>query len=937
VLFDRKIRVIAVAMVLTFSGPDLVAAASDRAVSFYQDAIARMDRKDVAGAIVQLKNALQAEPGMLAAQLLLGKAYLADSQAEAAQEVLEKAFRSGLDRAEVTIPLGQALLLQGKGADFLARFPGDVLSGSVRAEYLVLKAQALRQGNDPDGAILALDEAITLDPRTVEAYLSAADLYLSRGRPADAARYVERAQSVAPENPKVWMIRGNVLQSTGQLPAAIDAFGKALAIEPLYSDARIARLSLLIDTGRQREAADDVEFVAKHFPKEPRGNYLKAVYLAQKGDGAGAREALAAAGNLLAPIAPEVMRRRAPELLMLSGLVFHGLNQMERAQAYLEAFLALYPANMSARKLLGSVFLQRRDFNNAAKTLEAVERVAPDDPQVLAMLGGAYLGQGKADTATRKLQRALELGGGAPNTQAWLGAGLIQAGQTTAGLKQMTAAFERAPDNAALASTLAIAHAQKGEPKKAVAVLKRALQTAPRHPLLLNLLGAASTAAGDSAGARKAYEQAALTSPGYEPPVLNLAKLDIAEGRNDDALARLSALLKVNHKSVEAMREMARLEHRRGRTTQALDWMEKAYGLQPANIALTADFVDFLISVGKPVRAVEVGRYAEARYPENLSVLAVLAKALVAAGDSTNARNLLGKMTRLANFDPARQHEIAQLQLLSGNPSGAAYSLDKALADNPDYLPARILMVEVEQALGRDAAAETRAAALLKSYPDLARVHRMMGDIRLRAGRPAEAAESYLRAQAKEPSTDHAVRYATALMRAGNTAKGVDVIRDWAAQHPKDALASRALGEAYMRAGQYASARKILVGLAAQGEDYSVLNSLAAATLLDGAPGEAVAIAKRALALAPEDAAVLDTAGWAMVRAGDLETGIKHLREARLRSPRDAEIRYHLAFALHKSGKVNEARDELREALRLAMDFPESGDARALARQLELL
>ena len=56
-----------------------------------------------------------------------------------------------------------------------------------------------------------------------------------------------------------------------------------------------------------------------------------------------------------------------------------------------------------------------------------------------------------------------------------------------------------------------------------------------------------------------------------------------------------------------------------------------------------------------------------------------------------------------------------------------------------------------------------------------------------------------------------------------------------------------------------------------------------------------------------------------------------------MRSPRDAEIRYHLASALHKAGKVNEARDELREALRLALDFPEAGDARTLAKQLELI
>lgn len=936
-LIKRKMFAAAVAAALSAADPATVLAVSDRAVSYYQDATGRLDRQDVQGAIVQLRNALQVEPGMLAAQLLLGKAYLADNQPDAAQEVLEKALRGGVDRAEITLPLGRALILQGKGADFLSRFSGDVLSGSVRAEYLVLKAQALRQGKDPDTALATLEEAISLDPRAVEAYLSAADLSVSRGRPGVALRYVERAQAIAPENAKVWHIRGGILQSTGQVAGAIEAYTKALSLVPLYTDARIARLSLYVDAGRDREAAEDLEFIGKNFPKEPRGSYLKAVVLARQGDGGGAREALAAAGNVLAPIPPEVMKSRAPELLLLSGLVFHGLKQMERAGAYLEASLAVDPGNLAAKKLLGAVFLERREFNNAVKTLESVERVAPKDAQVLALLGAAYLGQGKADTATQKLQRALELGGGNPVVQGWLGTGMIQTGQTAAGLRQLTAAFDQAPDNTALASTLAVAYSQKGEPKKAVAVLKRALQGQPRNAMLLNLLGAAYGATGDRANARKAYEQAVAVNPGFEVAILNLAKLDALDGKPDQAIGRLSAVLKANRRSVAAMREMAQLERQRGKDKEALDWMEKAYAADPANINVVSDFVDFLIVAGKMARAVEVARIAESAASENLDVLLVLGKALVAANDANGAKNLLGKMTRLANFDPVRQHQIAQLQLLSGNPSGAAYSLDKALADNPDYLPARLMMVEVEQALGRDAAAETRAASLLKSFPEMAEVNRVVADVRMRQGRYVEAADGYLRAHNRQPTTDHAFRYLNALMRSGQTAKGLDFFRGWVSQNPGDAQAARALGEAYLRSGQFAQARKVLSSIRTQHDDFALLNSLALSALLDGAVADAVAIAKRALALAPDNAAVLDTTGWAMVRAGDVDSGLKHLREARLRSPRDPEIRYHLAAALHKAGKVSEAKDELREALRLSMDFVEAGDARALAKQLQLL
>ena len=40
---------------------------------YYEDALARYEKNDVAGAIIQLKNALQKDPSMLAAHLLLGQ------------------------------------------------------------------------------------------------------------------------------------------------------------------------------------------------------------------------------------------------------------------------------------------------------------------------------------------------------------------------------------------------------------------------------------------------------------------------------------------------------------------------------------------------------------------------------------------------------------------------------------------------------------------------------------------------------------------------------------------------------------------------------------------------------------------------------------------------------------------------------------------------
>ena len=51
-------------------------AADSRATKYYEDALSRYEKKDIDGAIIQLKNALQIEPKQVPALVLLGKALL---------------------------------------------------------------------------------------------------------------------------------------------------------------------------------------------------------------------------------------------------------------------------------------------------------------------------------------------------------------------------------------------------------------------------------------------------------------------------------------------------------------------------------------------------------------------------------------------------------------------------------------------------------------------------------------------------------------------------------------------------------------------------------------------------------------------------------------------------------------------------------------------
>ena len=81
---------------------------------YYEDGLQRFGQHDLAGAIIQLKNALQEDRSMLAAQLLLAQAYLRDGDVGPAEVTFREALRLGVSRAEVAVPMARIYLLQGR-------------------------------------------------------------------------------------------------------------------------------------------------------------------------------------------------------------------------------------------------------------------------------------------------------------------------------------------------------------------------------------------------------------------------------------------------------------------------------------------------------------------------------------------------------------------------------------------------------------------------------------------------------------------------------------------------------------------------------------------------------------------------------------------------------------------------------------------------------
>lgn len=933
---SRTVASLLMAAMVVWSAEAAVAG-DDRTTRFYEDARTRLSKGDTAGAIIQLKNALQQDANLLAAHALLGEAFLKNQQPDQAQEALERALRLGIDKSEIAIVLAESLLAQGKARDLLDRLPPDLLQGPAKANLLVLRGHAYKALDEPSSAERSFEDARVIDPRSVPALLSLAELTAQKGLRPDALALVARAASEAPTDPKVWYMKGVITQQGGDRKGAVEALSRALELQPRYADARVARLSLAIGNHDDAGAKTDIDYFAREQSTEPRGNYLRAVYFGQKGDHEGARAALAAAARVLSPVPPEVLKRRAPELLMLTALVFHGLDEHERARAYLEAVLTVAPGDIPAHKLLGSIYLGKRDFVSAIKILEPAQRRAPNDPQILLLLGEAYMGKGRILAGAELLEHAFQLRSDNIDIQTAYGVSLLRGGRRDAGIQQLRAAFDKDPGQPRVGLALSSAYLASGDGKRAVTVMERVVQKAPGNPAYLNTLGVVRLSSGDIKGGRAAFDQALIASPGFAPAELNLGKLDVRDGRFDAAAARYSSVLKADSKSVQAMHELAKLEQRRGATGASVQWLEKAYGADGAFLPVAFDLIDAYIAAKEPAKAVDVAKNLESRAADNLDVMARGVQARLAAGDNAGAQSGLQRMTRVAEFDPKRQYEIAQLYLAAGNPAGAAYSLDKALSERPDNVPARALLAEIDMAKGQNEAAERRARALIAEFPAAPDGYRVLGDLLLNAGRFSDAIAQYRLAFAKAPGTDHVLRVFAGYVRAGSPAQAIAFLEPWVAKHPGDVVSARALAEGYIKVRNYPAAVSRLESLLkSRPNDPVVLNNLANALALQGNPAKAVIYAETAVKVAADDPGARDTLGWLLFKTGSVDAGLRHLREARLRDPRNPEIRYHLAAVLAKGGQIEEARAEMKEVLSKPLTFPESAEAEALGRQLGL-
>ncbi|MEW6676955.1 MAG: XrtA/PEP-CTERM system TPR-repeat protein PrsT [Pseudomonadota bacterium] len=906
--------------------------AAQPGTNYYEDALRRYDGRDIQGAIVQLKNALQQNPKLLPAQVLLADAYLLTGSPGAAEAALESAQALGADRVVLAPKFAQAYLRQFKYQQLLDQVSHQGLPPIQAAEVLVQRAAAQAALGQVKEAEATLRQAERLSPDLAAVNVAQGTLALQKGDVRAAREQADRAVVLAPNDASVWSLKASVAHLVGDIPAALAAYEKALGLSPDFVDARVARAGLLLDLKRTQEADQDIKILEKSAATDPRAAYLVSLAAARRGDGAATRKALTDAANAIDQL-PTAMVRRNAQFLMLGALAHYGLRSMEKAQAYLQSYITLQPRQPGARKLLASIYLDRGDFKETIQLLYPMSEGANPDPQVLTMLASAYLGRKQYTQAAELFERAARIAPGSTDARVGLGLTRLGAGQTAQGLAELEQVFAKDPGQAKAGMVLATHQLRSGEAGRAVDILRKLTQADPDNLEALNLLGTAQAEAKDPAGARATFTQAALKDRNFLPVQFNLVSLDMDQGRQDHARRRLGAILKFRPDHPDALFLLARLEESAGRPDETLRLLERIRAGKVKPLASLAYLAERYLRSGNAKQALVVAQDMEALYPGNPSVQEILGQTYLASGSVDKARATYNRMARNAGFDPAQLTRAAGLLMSVGAYDDAGHALNKALDSGKPYLPAQFQQVELDLRTGKLAAAEKRARDLRAAHPGNAEASRLLGGVYMAQKKPTEALAVFKELWQKAPTGPNTLALFQAHQAKGEHQAAIDLMKGWVGKNPRDVAAESALAEAYLRAGQLQSARSTYeTYLQKQSRDAGALNNLAN-ILHQLKDPKALDVARQAYSLAPDNPNVSDTLGWILVNKGLAQEALPYLRDASLRAAGNRAIRYHLGAALHQMGRKAEARKELQAALAGKAEFEGADQARALLTQ----
>lgn len=882
----------------------LLAACADSPQQMLASARDYLAKDDLQAASIQLRNALQQDGALAEARLLLGQVYLRQGDIPAALKELQRAEELGAPAVRVAPLLAEVLV---RSADFdrvIERYAGLRLADTSAQKGIDLAlGTAYLAKAQLDLARQHFEAAIAVQPDDQDARLGLARVQFFANDLEGAQRELAQVLAAHPKNGEAHLLQAQIMLVREQPEQAIEALTAAVNSQPDSPSYRYELVSLLLSQHRDEAAQAQLEALRRIAPEAPATHYLTAVIAHREGRHTQARDAVQAA------------LRGAPGFLpahLLAGSVLYRLGDQAQAQRHLNKVLEQVPEHRQARQFLALSLVQSGQPARAQETIKPLIDAPTQDARNLMVIGQVMLANGEFQAAADYLARASALAPDHAGARLRLGVARLAGGDLAQGLADLETARDLDGIGIQADVALVLAHLRGRQFDKAHTAVDRMLARHPDSAEAHNLKGGVFLAQENLAAARASFEAALDLRPDMLAALVNLVRIDVADGQPHAAGKRFERFLAANPGHVDATLAYAEFKSAAGAPpAEVRILLDQAVAAAPGALSPRLALVRHLLRQGQPRAALPLAQEAAAAHGADPGALAALGSAQLAAGEPQQAITSFGRLAALLPHSPAPLIDLAAAQAAAKDLAGAEQSLRRAIELQPSQALAyqRLLGLLVEQQREADALALMRT---MQRTPALAQAGFVAeGDILARRKQWAAAVEAFQRAAAIAPNAEVEVRRYVALLRAGRADEAERLAAQWMRAQPRDPLLRTLVAQHALNQNRLQEARRLYAeAVAIAPNDAMSLNNLAWVEGELKVPG-ALARAERALALAPDNPAILDTVGVLQMAAGNHEQGLKNLRRAVELAPELGQLRLNLARAYLQLARTADAREEL--------------------------
>lgn len=632
-------------------------------------------------------------------------------------------------------------------------------------------------------------------------------------------------------------------------------------------------------------------------------------------------------------------------------------------------------ANGGAALLRGQAALAKGDARTARVELMNAIKADPRSAAARSAQAQALVALGDGAGAQAATERARQLGASVAATRRMMAQALLLQGDDDGALREAGAKDVPPEDAALMARIIGRAKLAQGDAAAAAVAFGRALKLSPADPENWVDIGRYRIAIGDQAGAIVASDRAVALAPANDKALALRAELTRSQYGLVAALPWFERAVAANPDSVATLTEYAATLADAGAAGRMLAVTRRILALDPGNARawfmqsvmaaragnddlarslltrtngrLDGDPATMLLrgvlhlAAGNATLAADNFAMLLARQPDNRTARTLLARAFFQAGDYASAATTLAPLVAQRDANPyvltlaARAQEALGGRAMAQDMLARAAWPDRAAADpfvSPDDAaladrapPANVATardnipyIRALLSTGHAEEAVERARLLSRANPGVPEAWIILGDALGADGAAQDAARAYETAANIRFSRAVALRLVAAWQRAGDPARAGRALALFLAQNPADVAAQRLAGAAYLAAGEWRDARRMLEAVRAQsgGNDAILMADLARAALESGDGKVARAYAAYAYRLMPASPMTADIYGWTLFRTGARgQAAIDLLEKATILAPGHPVLQMHLGQAYAAAGRKGEARLALSRAV----------------------